>query len=110
MPVSDTKQVVRIPYDMIISCLGFTTDQNFGLPSKSNGAVLQEGGRVPGYPGLYVCGWASVGAVGELASTIQNAKNLADKIISDFESRAPILAKKSGELASYFSRNNIKHT
>ncbi|PJF18840.1 NADPH:adrenodoxin oxidoreductase, mitochondrial [Paramicrosporidium saccamoebae] len=110
MPVHDTSQVVRIPYDMIISCLGFITDQNFGLPSKPSGAVLQDGGRVTGYPGLYVCGWASVGAVGELASTIQNARNLADGIISDFESRTLSLTKNPGELASYFSKNHIKHT
>lgn len=104
-----TGETFSLPYDMVISCIGFRGGPTFGLPSSREGVILNDNGRVLDRPGLYVCGWAGTGAEGELASTMRSAHSIADLILTD---GAGISADQRHDqtILDTLSRRSIKYT
>ena len=107
--VIGTGEHTKVPYDMIVSCIGFRNMSAFELStSGSNQAIINEQGRVPKESGLYVCGWAATGPEGELSAAMRNAHVVADSIASDFENSSNSVIE-DGTLPALLDRLRIDY-
>ena len=55
--------------------------------------------------GLYCCGWAKTGSVGELATTLADARQTADSVLKDLDSLPSIV--EAGGIEGYLKDRNI---
>ena len=77
--------VETIPCELGIESIGFKVTNEFGLPMDSvSGGVAHDGrGRVVGFPGVYVAGWAKRGPKGVIAANIPCCVETADAMAHD---------------------------
>lgn len=72
-----------IPYDMVISCIGYTHQKPLTFPLSSRDLVTNVSEKTR--PKVYVSGWASTGSSGNLSTTMTDSYKVADEIINDLK-------------------------
>ena len=74
-----------IPTDMGIESIGFRVKNEWGLAmnEKTGGFAHDGNGRVLGWPGVYVAGWAKRGPRGVIAANIPCSMETAEAMASD---------------------------
>lgn len=75
--------------DMVVESVGYRSDPMEGAPfDASRGRLYHDGGRVGEVEhlgGAYAAGWVARGPVGVIASTMQDAYTLVDRVLEDWE-------------------------
>jgi hypothetical protein len=82
------RKINSIKCDMVISCLGFKPETNFGLPTDHRGRFrLDQNGKhhIIGRPMYYAAGWALTGSTGKLADTFRNANEIANFVVEEID-------------------------
>lgn len=104
--IIDTPDTLKRQYELIVTCCGFEATNNLGLPIDEHGAIKNCNGRVQDLSGVYSCGWAATGAVGDLSSTLINSRMVADAILSDLSNIQP--TKSTGDFEDFLRKKGIK--
>ncbi|WFP16466.1 cytochrome P450 [Citricoccus muralis] len=88
---------VRLPVDAVITAIGFEAEHGVGTaPLVRVDPEASSTGRVE--PGLYVAGWLRRGPVGTIPSQRTDARELAETIAADLESRGVVDASDASGL------------
>jgi len=80
-----TGQMIDIPCQLIIGCIGYVSRSVPGLPMKG-GIVENVDGRVA--PGLYCVGWAKRGPTGTIGTNRPDAQDVAARVLEDLNGGA----------------------
>lgn len=75
-----TGEMIDIPCQLIIGCIGYVSRSVPGLPMKG-GIVENVDGRVA--PGLYCVGWAKRGPTGTIGTNRPDAQDVAARVLED---------------------------
>lgn len=92
--------VVRIPAQLVVTCIGHHQFDLFGVKYDNNGVIPNRNGRIIGskYPFCYAAGWAAFGPKGNLASTLTQSHLVADQILTDLETFTGQVVKQDLEI------------
>ncbi len=100
-----TGEIIEIPCDLLVSCIGYEMANIGGLPIE-NGIVKNENGRVE--EGLYVVGWAKRGPSGTIGTNRIDSQNVVDVILKDHCSTPDINKKGAAGLDQYCHEKDIQ--
>ncbi|CAG8492041.1 3652_t:CDS:10 [Diversispora eburnea] len=95
--------IEEIETGLVIKSLGYKSVPLNGVPfDEKRGIVPNKGGKILDLegnevPGLYVSGWLKTGAHGVIATTMNDAFETAEMIISDIQSNKPMISPKNTE-------------
>lgn len=76
----DTGEMLEIPAQLVITCIGYEGTELEGLPVQG-GRLVNEDGRIA--EGLYAAGWAARGPTGTIATNKTEAYRMAEKIAGE---------------------------
>ncbi|KAG5637314.1 hypothetical protein H0H81_005007 [Sphagnurus paluster] len=79
-----TSETTKVSTSLVVTSLGFHAEPQASLRTDSSGRVISD--SPPPGVSLYASGWAATGAKGVLATTMMNAYNVADTLLSDWQS------------------------
>lgn len=112
-PLKDSNNILTYEMDLLITSLGYA-----GVPmpefsklsirfdrdhvANKQGRVLTVNGEI--FPHLYASGWIRKGSQGVIASTMQDAFEVGDRVIQDLTVSGALSSEKSIDLS------NIKHS
>jgi hypothetical protein len=84
---TNDSKIVEFPAQLIITCIGYSQPDLFGIKYDSNGIIPNIDGKIVDskFPNCYAAGWAALGAKGNLTSTLIHSHLVADKIATDFK-------------------------
>ena len=80
----DTDEVLEVPAQLVITCIGYESSMLEGLEVES-GRFVNEEGRIG--DGLYAAGWAARGPSGTIATNKTEAYRMAEKIAAEIQAR-----------------------
>lgn len=81
-----TGEYITINAGIAFKSIGYISKPIHGLPfDERKGTVLNEDGRVPGFPGTYVCGWAKRGPSGIIGTNKWDAEELIVRVNEDLK-------------------------
>jgi adrenodoxin-NADP+ reductase len=80
-----TGEMIDIPCQLIVVCIGYVSRDVEGLPMKG-GIIENEEGRVA--PGVYCVGWAKRGPTGTIGTNRPDAQDVAARVLEDLNGGA----------------------
>lgn len=83
----------ELPASLVVRSVGYkglTLDSELPFDSK-RGTVAHQQGRVLGWPGVFTTGWIKTGPVGVILSTMSDAQQTADAVLTDLP-QLPVVA------------------
>ncbi|MEO6388295.1 MAG: FAD-dependent oxidoreductase [Croceibacterium sp.] len=90
-----TGEVVRIPADLVVSCIGYRSSPIDGVPfDERAGRFANDQGRI--LPGLYCVGWARRGPSGTIGTNRPDGYATVEHIVEDIAAGALGAARKPG--------------
>lgn len=72
-----------INFDLMVECIGFKQNQNFGHRMQDDNGKFITTDRYRVKDNIYACGWSRTGPKGNIADSLEEAGNCASKIYED---------------------------